>query len=402
MLSRHTVILTILILIVGISLWGWNLRQKQDQTTTPEKIITPVEAGPLYRQEQIDIHSGDTFVSLLSGAGLKRETINEILAIAEDDYNLAQIKPGHKLVLFFASDRNDLQKLYYQISNEEELIVEKKSEGWQVKRQDIPYQIKLATVSGTIDTSLYESAKQQGLEDSLIISLANIFQWSIDFAYQVKAGDQYKFIYEKRFLDGKYVMPGRILAAQFINNGRVIRGFYFQGERSAGYFDQDGNSLRKAFLKAPVAYKYISSGFTTGRRYVQAFNITTGHRAIDYAARYGTPIRAVADGIVIFAGWQGSYGRKVSIRHNDIYTTNYAHMSKIIVKRGQRVKQGEVIGYVGSSGLSTGPHVHYELVKRGVKINPLTADLPPGEPISDVDRQGFRQVVNNFSRLLDE
>ncbi len=402
MLRRQTVILTIFILIVGISLWGWNFRQKQDQTTTADKIIAPVEASPLYRQQRLDIHSGDTFVSLLSSAGVGQEIINEILAVAKDDYNLAQIKPGHKLVLFFAPDSDDLQKLYYQISDEEELIIEKKGEEWQVKRQDIPYQIELETVSGTIDTSLYESAKQQGLEDSLIISLANIFQWSIDFAYQVKAGDQYKFIYEKRFLDGKYMMPGRILAAQFINNGKVIRGFYFQGEKSQGYFDQDGNSLRKAFLKAPVAYKYISSGFTTGRRYVQAFNITTGHRAIDYAARYGTPIRAVADGIVVIAGWQGSYGRKVSIRHNDTYTTNYAHMSRIAVKRGQRVKQGEVIGYVGSSGLSTGPHVHYELVKRGVKINPLTADLPPGEPVSEVDRQEFMQVVDNFSKLLDE
>jgi len=153
-----------------------------------------------------------------------------------------------------------------------------------------------------------------------------------------------KFIHEDRYLDGEYIMPGKILAGQYINDGEKYEIYYFEEDKdNSGYFDQDGNSVQKMFLKAPLAFKYISSPFTTGPRYIEAFNVSTGHRAIDYAANYGTPIKAVGDGTITFAAWNGPYGNMVKIRHNGTYNTNYGHMSKFAVKRGQKVKQGQII-----------------------------------------------------------
>ena len=157
------------------------------------------------------------------------------------------------------------------------------------------------------------------------------------------------------------------------------------------------------FLKAPVAYKYITSGFTTGARYIQAFNISTGHRAIDYAAAAGTPIRAVGDGTVVFAGWsKQGYGYLTTIRHNGTYNTNYAHQSKIAAKVGQKISQGQTIGYVGSTGLSTGPHLHYEMVKNGVKVNPLREILPPGKPITEANKPDFFAAIKQYQAPLDQ
>ena len=155
-------------------------------------------------------------------------------------------------------------------------------------------------------------------------------------------------------------------------------------------------------MKAPVEFKYISSGFTTGRRYVEAFNVSTGHRAIDYAATAGTPIRSVGDGTVSFSGWNGAYGNMVKVHHNGTYSTNYGHMSKIAVRNGTKVKQGDIIGYVGSTGFSTGPHLHYEMVKNGVKINPLNEVLPPGEALTGESLIKFQEQLKLLKEELDK
>jgi murein DD-endopeptidase MepM/ murein hydrolase activator NlpD len=243
----------------------------------------------------------------------------------------------------------------------------------------------------------------QGIDERAIISLADVFQWSVDFVMDVRVDDTFKFIYEERFQDGKYVMPGDILAAKFVNDGKTYYAFYFEeSDDEWGYYDEEGNSVQKIFLRAPAAYKYISSGFTTGQRYISAFNISTGHRAIDYAAPTGTPIRSVGDGTVVFAGWDSrGYGYRTSIRHNSVYTTNYCHQSKVAVRYGQKVKQGQTIGYVGSTGLSTGPHLHYEMVKNGVKINPLREEFPSDKPIAEVSRAAFIEAVAEYRPQLD-
>jgi murein DD-endopeptidase MepM/ murein hydrolase activator NlpD len=266
----------------------------------------------------------------------------------------------------------------------------------------IPYEVKIRIAQGQIESSMYQAALDSEIDIRAIIELANAFQWSIDFAMDPRVGDTFKFIYEERFLDNKYIRPGKILAGKYINDGQAFYVYYFkESEKNIGFFDELGNSVQKMFLKAPVAYKYISSGYTTGPRYIAAFRMyTPDHRAIDYAAAMGTPIRAVGDGTVTYAGWKKSYGYFVSLHHNATYSTNYAHLSKPIVTRGQKVKQSQVIGYVGSTGFSTGPHLHFEMVKHGIKINPLREILPPGKPIKEENKERYFVAIRPYQEIL--
>ncbi len=373
-----------------------------------------VVVEPTDRQESIEIVANSTFGELMTQVGINPSLANEIYETALDTYDLAKIKTDHFLELTFDKNTDEFKMLVYKIDSEYELVVSYKnnfsenatnteeSTGFcEVEMRPIDYEIRIVTKEGEVKTSMYEAALENNIDERAIIELANAFQWSIDFAMDPRVGDTFKFIYEERYLNGEYQMPGKILAGQYINDGKKYQVYYFkETEENTGYFDENGNSVQKMFLKAPVAFKYISSGFTTGLRYIQAFNISTGHRAIDYAAVYGTPIRAVGDGTVILAGWNGSYGYMVKIRHNGTYQTNYGHLSKFAVRYGVKVKQGDVIGYVGSTGLSTGPHLHYEMVKNGIKINPLQEVLPPGQAIKEENQARFFEAIKEWQENL--
>jgi murein DD-endopeptidase MepM/ murein hydrolase activator NlpD len=260
------------------------------------------------------------------------------------------------------------------------------------------------------------------LDQRLALALAEMFAWQIDFATQIQKGDSFKVIYEKKYRGDSYDHPGKILAAEFINSGERFQGFYFnpvrdrEGSQRAsvsngvkgdktkeGYYDEAGNSLQKVFLKAPLQYKYVSSGFTYSRfnPILQAY---TKHRGIDYAAVFGTPAVTVGDGTVVQAGWNGEYGISVKVRHNETYTTVYGHFSSLAkgIRIGAKVRQGQIIGYVGSTGLSTGPHLHYEMHKFGTFINPFKEKIPPGEPIKDGDLPAFQVVLDKYKKGLDK
>jgi murein DD-endopeptidase MepM/ murein hydrolase activator NlpD len=252
---------------------------------------------------------------------------------------------------------------------------------------------------------LYKSALDKGLDERTIIKFAEAFQWTVDFAMEVRKGDTFKLVYEKKYLDGKYIRPGRILAAGYVNDGEKHELFYYEeSEDNAGHFTYEGESAQKMFLKAPVAYKYISSGYSAGPRYVARFKtFTSSHKAIDYAAEIGTPIRSVGDGVVTRAGWSSAgYGYLTTVRHNSTYTTRYAHQSRIDVSVGEKVKQGQVIGAVGSTGFSTGPHLHYEMIKNGVKINPLNLEMPAGDSIADKNMKDFHNAIKSYKQKLDQ
>ena len=376
---------------------------KSGQSEVMEDVYTVVPQDIL---EQVEINNGDTYGVIMESRTISIDTVNAIYEVALDYYDLVSIRAGKKLDFYYDSETNELIRLEYKINSEEELVVVKNlsSTGngeWSAIRQDIDYELRQKVVSGEVRSSVYQAALDNDIDERAIIELANAFQWSIDFAMDPRVGDTFKFAFEERYLNGEYIMPGKILAAIYINAAEEYKLYYFEeSEENKGYFDGDGNSVQKMFLKAPVAFKYISSGYTTGTRVVMEIGLVGPHRAIDYAAAYGTPIRSVGDGTVIFTGWAGCYGNKTSIRHNGTYTTNYAHQSKIIVSYGQKVKQGEVIGYVGSTGCSTGPHVHFEMVKNGVKINSLNEVLPPGKPILDENRVRFESVIGIFSSIL--
>jgi murein DD-endopeptidase MepM/ murein hydrolase activator NlpD len=402
----------VLIVLVVSSLFYFNshLRAAFDKSESKnsenQAEVTPEEIKlPETKKELVLIESGNTYSLLLEEkSDLDGKTIANIYEAAFDIYDLAQIKAGSNIELIYGYLDNDFRALVYKINSEEELVVKKQESGSFVAEiQEIPYETRVVTKRGEIETSLYEAALNQEIDERAVIAVADAFQWTIDFAMDPRVGDTFDFIYEERYLDGKYVMPGRVLAAKYINDGTPYYVYYFsENEDNSGYFDENGNSVQKMFLKAPVAFKYISSGFTTGLRYVEAFNVSTGHRAIDYAAPQGTPIRSVGDGTISFAGWNGPYGYMVKVRHNGTYSTNYGHMSKIAVKTGNKVKQGDVIGYVGSTGFSTGPHLHYEMVKNGVKINPLNEVLPPGEALKEDSLVLFKEHISSLKEELDK
>ncbi|MDD2681244.1 MAG: peptidoglycan DD-metalloendopeptidase family protein [Patescibacteria group bacterium] len=358
------------------------------------------------RQELVEIKAGSTFGELMHQIGIAPALASEIYASALDKCDLAQIRAGHFLEVDFDKESDEFKQLKYKIDSENELLViyggDDIDKSCSAEVVAIDYEVKIVTKEGKISSSMYAAALDNNIDERAIIELADAFQWSIDFAMDPRVDDTFKFIYEERYLDGQYVMPGKILAGQYINDGHKYEVYYFEEDGdNVGYFDADGNSVQKMFLKAPVAFKYISSGYTTGLRYVEAFNVSTGHRAIDYAATYGTPIRAVGDGTVIMASYNGAYGNMVKIRHNGTYQTNYGHMSKFAVKKGEKVKQGDVIGYVGSTGFSTGPHVHYEMEKNGVKINPLLEVLPPGQAILDTNKERFFSTIKEYQAELN-
>ncbi len=406
--TNKTIILSIIVLILlAIFLVVYFTKNSQANALEKEIIDKTNEQKedlveePKYNKKKEEIQSGDTFGKAASRAGLDNDLINEIYNASLEIYDLAKIRAGYFLEFNYEKNSDKLVEMIYKIDSEEELYIDLQKDSLDIEIRKIPYQIKVVNSEGTINTSLYEEAISQGIDERAIIAMADAFQWSIDFAMDPRVGDTFKFVYENLYLDGEYVRPGKILAARYVNVGEEYEVYYFEeNEDNKGYFDKEGNSVQKMFLKAPVAFKYISSGFTTGLRYIEAFDVSTGHRAIDYAAAIGTPIRSVGDGTITFAGWNGSYGYMVKVRHNGTYSTNYAHMSKMAVKAGEKVKQGDIIGYVGSTGFSTGPHLHYEMVKNGVKINPLLEVLPPGEPIKEKNRDRFFKEIENYQNTL--
>lgn len=401
---KSAIIALILILGVGFFIFQSKAFQNSNSNEAPLELAEPTE-----KTIKLEITEGSTFGTLMTDASISPQISSAIFNAASDVYDLSKIRLGRSLDLVYDIKTDELKRLVYQIDSEDELFVTSQASStatstpqWIAEIIPIAYEVKIVTSDGTIETSMYEAALAQGIDERAIIELADAFQWSVDFALDVRQGDYFKFIYEQRFRDGQYVMPGKVLAGKYVNAGTPYYVYYFEETQdNQGYFDQDGNSVQKLFLKAPVAFKYISSGFTTGLRYVQAFNVSTGHRAIDYAASYGTPIRTVGDGTVVFAGWDGSYGNKITIRHNGTYSTNYAHQSKFAVRTGQKVTQGQTIGYVGSTGFSTGPHLHFEMVKNGVKINPLTEILPPGESIAEENKPRFFSEIESYKNQLE-
>lgn len=377
-----------------------------------EQVNSSAEVARLQdRKKIVEIKDGSTYGVLMTEAGVEAATANEIYNSALSVYDLAKIRSGRALELFFENNSETLKKLVYKIDSEEAISVKNPkyfgntptSSDWIAEISPIKYETKIVVKSGKVETSMYDAALANNIDERAIVELANAFQWTIDFAMDPRVGDTFKFIYEERYLEGEYIMPGRISAGEYVNDGEKHRVYYFEEDgNNSGYFDEDGNSVQKMFLKAPVSFKYISSGFTTGRRYVEAFNVSTGHRAVDYAAQYGTPIRAVGDGSVVFAGYNGAYGNKITIRHNGTYSTNYCHLSKFAVRYGAKVKQGGIIGYVGSTGFSTGPHLHYEMVKNGVKVNPLREVLPLGKPIADANKERFFSEIGKWQKTLNQ
>ncbi len=307
--------------------------------------------------------------------------------------NLDFLKPGDAIKLTHTD--GNIQELSRKVSETQTLDVVRQNERFEAKLIDNPVETQVRTAGATIDSSLFQAAAAANISDLVALKLANVFAWDIDFVLDIREGDRFTVMYEQIYQQGKYLRDGEVLAAEFVNNGKVYRAVRFVSDSgNAGYYTPSGAAMRKAFLRAPVEFTRVSSAFNPHRRH-PILNTIRGHMGTDYAAPTGTPVHAAGDGRVTFTGWRGGYGNAVLITHGSEVSTLYGHMSRFArqVHVGTRVQQGEVIGYVGMTGLATGPHLHYEYLTNGVHRNPQTVKLPGAEALHGEALQRFLELA---------
>jgi len=342
----------------------------------------------------------NTNLGAVLGSTLKPAVIHRLVQTARPLHDLARVSVGHPFSLVVGHD-GFLSNFSYAIDELRTLRVSRKGEDLQAEVLTRSYDQRTELVEGTISSSLFGAVNDAGEEDQLALDLAEIFAWDIDFHTELQKGDSFKVAVEKMYLDGRLSRYGRILSAEFVRGERTLRAVRFEGRESSGYYAPDGRPLRKAFLRSPLKFSRISSGFTHSRFHpiLKSFR---PHLGVDYAAPVGTPVMASGDGVVVLAGWDGGYGKTVKIRHPNGYQTLYGHLSRINVRSGQRVSQEQFIGAVGMTGLATGPHLDYRMIKNGVFLNPLKIESPPAEPVPQAERAAFEATRAQELALLHE
>lgn len=344
----------------------------------------------------ITVRSGDTLGKLLRDRGVPASEVHALVTSDARLKPLADLRAGEKLALAF--DNDQLVGVERVLSRIERLRAERRDGLWHAFHEKRDYQRQVRYAQGQIEDSLFVAGQQAGLTDKLIMELANIFAWDIDFILDIRRGDHFRLLYEELTLDGERVADGNILMAEFWNRGRRVSAFRFEtAEGRVEYLDPKGNSMRREFLRSPVEFARVSSRFNPNRRH-PVLNRIRAHRGVDYAAPTGTPIRAAGDGRVEFASVKGGYGNVIILRHGQAYSTLYAHMHRFArgIRPGARVRQGQTIGFVGKSGLATGPHLHYEFRVNGVHRNPLTVPLPKAHGIPEGERKAFLIQMNRL------
>ena len=366
-------------------------------TDTPiEEFFAPVPELGIHR---ITVKSGDSLYTIFNGLGVHQRELIEITK--GDGKQLKRIHPGQTLTFHIDSD-NTLNRLVYELDEVHAIHFARDGSSFTAERVETPLEIRHTFAHGRIESSLFLAGQAAGLPDKTIMQIAEIFGWDVDFALDIRTDDQFNIIYEELYKNDKKVRNGDILAAEFVNQGRVIRALrYTDKSGDSQYYTPAGDSMRKAFLRTPVAFSRISSYF--GKRKHPILSTVRNHNGVDYAARSGTPIKATGDGRIEFAGRKGGYGKTIIVRHGSTYTTLYAHMSKFAkgVKNGKAVRQGQIIGYVGSTGLATGPHLHYEFRVRGVHRNPLKVELPKAAPIASEYLSDFKNQTRDLALKLN-
>lgn len=367
------------------------------------------ETTPHPQVVELKIKKNDTIFSLLSSFQVSPDRIDEIVWASQDIYNLRTIKAGSNIKFFLNNSEFKALKLPMDDSNYLVIelkpfnaSIEERQNKFSARKEPIPYETNVKVAAGTIKNSLYEDGLSSGLSPDIVMNLSDVFAWEIDFASDIKQGDNFRVLYETKYLEGRLAKNGRILAAQFENNGKLFHAVYFTDkDGKGGYYDLNGRSLAKQFLKSPLNYRRISSYFSK-KRFHPILKTYRPHHGIDYSAQKGTPVAAIGDGRVEFIGWKGDYGKLIVIRHNEAYSTAYGHLNSFAnkLKKGSSVKQGQVIAYVGSTGLATGPHLHYEFRKNNRFVNPLNIDIPPALPVKTEYVLAFEKTRDDVMKKL--
>lgn len=375
------------------------------QLTDPEPVpetASTLGVAPDENWTRAEVRKGDSLSLIFARHGLNDRDLHRVMSSDKATQALKKIHPGDSIRLLVDAD-GALQALAYDVGEASTLNVVRTDDSYTAHIIDRPLEMRTAQASGVIQDSLFLAANRVGLSDALIMQLVQVFGWDIDFALDIRQNDRFSLVYEEVYLDGEKLRDGRILAAEFVNRDRTYRAVrHVDAQGRADYYSPDGKSMRKAFLRTPVEYTRVSSRFSTGRMH-PVLNRIRAHKGVDYAAPTGTPIKSTGDGRVIFKGVHGGYGNTVIIQHGSRYSTLYAHMSSFNrkLKQGDRVSQGQVIGYVGMSGLATGPHLHYEFRVDDVHRDPLRVALPNAAPIGDQHMGEFLAKAKPLLAQLD-
>lgn len=364
-----------------------------------EVIIAPPPRKPKWPEETIG--KGDNLAKVFKRAGLSATDLH-YLGQTKHKKSLTQIHPGDRLA-YQQDTQGTLQQAKLIISPLESYHFRRSDEGFTSEHVMREPNVQYAYGSATIENSLFLAGQEANLSQNIIMEMADIFAYDVDFSLDIRSGDQFELLYEELFLDGQKIKNGNIVAARFVNRDRDLTAVRYEDNTgSSSYFNPKGLSMRKAFMRNPVDFARISSRFNLKRKHPILHKIRA-HKGVDYAAKRGTPIKAVGKGKVIWAGTKGGYGRTVILQHGQRYTTLYAHMNKYGkgIRSGRYVEQGQIIGYVGSSGLASGPHLHYEFRVNGTHKNPLTVRFPNAKPIPAKERKKFQGQAKQVLAKLE-
>ena len=370
-----------------------------EEITLP-KIDAPVTVSSFWRSERVQ--RGDTVAELLSRLNIDDDAASNYLRNSTETESFRKLSVGREIQAETTAT-GGLIALRYLSNDGTQILIKKQDDAFQTNSLPAQLEKRLFVRTGEIKTNLYAASDAAGMPDAAANQLHELFSGDIDFRHDLRVGDKFTVIYEMTYHNGVLLNTGRIQSAEFINQGRIYRAIYFQTDEQHGdYYTPEGKSVRKAFLRSPIEYSRVSSGFTNSR-FHPLLNKWKAHNGVDFAAPTGTKIKATADGVVSFVGKENGYGNMVKIKHQGRYTTVYGHLSRFAqgLHRGQRVAQGDLIGFVGMTGLASGPHLHYEFKINGRHHNPMRVALPDAQPISSTYLEAFQLVADDFVARLD-
>lgn len=339
------------------------------------------------------IVEGDTLSAVFKKYGLSFDELFAMRQAAASVHRLKKLHPGRPYNIVI-DETNSINSFTYGIDDNNILKIERVDGSFIAEKSSVPYESRILTIGGQIEDNLISAIGTQAEDQILALQVSDILAWDIDFTSDLRTGDAFKIVVEGLYLDGKFKKYGKILSTEFINNKQKYQAYLFESDGKTGYYDASGKSLRRSFLKAPLSFRRISSSFTR-KRFHPVLKIYRPHRGVDYAAAAGTPVSATADGTVVSAEYHGAYGKLVVIKHRNGYQTYYGHLSRIKndLRQGRQVNQGDVVGYVGSTGLASGPHLHYEIRQGGSHINPLRFKVDAGQAIPLTQMTEFKKIT---------
>ncbi len=343
------------------------------------------------------VKKNEVLSEILTSRGVDYSTVHHIATNQKKVFDIKKIRPEHKYTFLKSSDSVSKPLFWIYEIDKVDFVVFSLTDSLTARIGHKEQTVDTAFLEGSIESSLWNAIIDKGGDANLVLNLSDVYQWTVDF-FGIQPKDVFKVYYERRFIEGEYVGTGRILAAELINGGVEHQGFRFKQNGNEEFFDEKGVSLRKSFLKAPLNYRRISSTFSNGR-YHPVLKIVRPHHGVDYAAPSGTPVQAVGDGVIIKKAYQkGGGGNYLKIKHNSTYTTTYMHLKGYAkgIAEGKRVRQGEIIGYVGSTGVSTGPHLDFRIQKNGTYIDPLKFKSDPADPVKKENMKEFEKLVKKY------